>query len=73
MTNVVPFDRPRRAKAADEEDGDGIIYCECGDAWWILITGAVCFRPDQTVSGWAGIPVCKSCQKPMPGYRMPTI
>lgn len=60
--NVIPF--PKRSPT----DPD-LIYCPCGDAWWVLAEGAVCFRKTMAVSGWAGIPVCKSCgQKMYPGW-----
>lgn len=68
MSNIIEFKRRDR-----DDEGDGLIYCACGDAWWVLITGAVNFRPNLTISGWTGIPLCNSCQAPMPGHQLPTV
>jgi hypothetical protein len=54
----------RRSIRSNEEKGD-LVYCPCGEAWWVLPDGAICFGTDLTVSGWAGIPRCKSCGEPM--------
>lgn len=55
----------RRAAAESESRGD-LIYCPCGDAWWIFPDdGGVCFATDMHVSGWAGRPLCKTCGSPM--------
>lgn len=56
------IDLGERRSAAN---GD-LIYCPCGDAWWELDEGGVCFMTDMRVSGWAGRPRCKSCGSPMP-------
>lgn len=58
--NVIQFTaRP------EPDNGSGLIYCPCGDAWWDLPDGAVNFRPDMTISGWTGTPTCRTCSRPM--------
>ena len=62
--NVVNLADRRRSR--DEAvEGTGLIYCPCGDAWWVLKRGAVNFAPDLRITGWTGDPVCNSCGNPM--------
>jgi hypothetical protein len=50
-----------RRRAAAETGYDGLV-CACGEAWFSLgPDGAVVLDADGAVSGYAGVPCCRSC------------
>lgn len=62
--NVVSLSDHRRRKE-ELSDQDSLVFRPCGEAWWGLKNGSMCFADNLTVVGWVGTPYCKSCDKPM--------